>query len=1021
MVWYAAVAPRAAAAEPGDLLEEIMLRARVTAMAPRDRVRIHWVMGGWGLTAGVPVLGEITRMKVGTPNLPEIGKEDKNAGDLLDEAPQDPDILIEHGKTFDYQWLKVGVWSQEVPLSTFRGGGFVTIQAHGQKIGTASTNVVMEFEIRHKGKTLRTFSERGPDGPTVGIFLPFKELRDQSAPTPEFLNGCNGLEGYVSNKVVGLESLPWASDPLPVRYAVFSDCGGYGRGAGYGIRTTNPQLMFLEARAMRLMGMNGFRNISPPMALAIEKGEGIGKEFRRVRDNQAGGYPVVTMPNLQPWQDLDPDAGCPYNEKAKALQAAQPERHRQIAAEVAKLPVEEWWGITVDEIGSVWNSAAEGKAHMGSCPLCREAFRDYLKEHGLTPESFGATNWADIRSTFGYWSKTYRETQKDRADAQAAALPKAKIEAAKTGADMDDQTKDVLDEIAKAPGRDEPAADRPVAGSNADSDRPRIEGREVPFTKPGLALLSYYSARFLNEGSARLFTEKEKFFRAQNEAKRQALAEGRTDTPEARQPWMYSYALRGNNFLMGGSSLDFFDFYRLADNGFMYETSNRDPRVWQWDSYLCDVGRILVEKNLVERFGIVLKPHRGAGIQRALAACARDMKALYWYTYGPEWAKGDCFGGNSVYRAAVSRADRLIAAAEEVIYDGRPVPARVAVVRPFTSGVFENSASWENGKWVYTALMNAHLRVDPLDEGLLLSEDLSRYAAVYVSGSHIRKDAAAKLAAYVEQGGVLVTSGGGLARDERDESLKELDKVFGLRARQPAELWAQVPRYGSTSLGYLAPGDKAPGAGADQLEGKAPFAGRVQVRVGRETLDPEAGAEILARFGDGKAAAVRNRHGKGWAYVLGFYAGLEYGSDLMKDDFDMSTDMDPVKRAWVAQPALLAGAAPVVELSHPMCDAILLRNEPIKKSAVILINWSYRSRSVAAADANPPPAAPFRDSRFVPAESVKVAIRGVGRVVSVRSCWNRTSVPFEQKGEDVVLTLPLLEEAEVLVLDQGGS
>ena len=96
---------------------------------------------------------------------------------------------------------------------------------------------------------------------------------------------------------------------------------------------------------------------------------------------------------------------------------------------------------------------------------------------------------------------------------------------------------------------------------------------------------------------------------------------------------------------MGGHSLDFFDFYRQADNGFVYETSNRDARIWQWDSYLCDVGRVVSTARELQ-FGVYVKPHRGAPVQRALSAVSRNARMLYWYTYGPDWAKGDTFASD---------------------------------------------------------------------------------------------------------------------------------------------------------------------------------------------------------------------------------------------------------------------------------------------------------------------------------------------------------------------------------------
>jgi hypothetical protein len=1007
-----------------SLASKITLRARVIAMTPEDRVRIPWVVGGWGLTSGDPITGELTRLETRKPVLDEQPFLESRPDDLdLEDGPANPDVVTMEGRVYDYQWLNVGVWSPEVTLASLRTGRFITFQALGQKTGNRSRDVVMEFELRFEGQSIKSFTEAGPDGPTFGVILPMGLLSGYDAPPQAFLDHACGLSAYVSNKVAQLRAYPWAEDPLPVRFGILSDCGGYGIGAGYGVRTTSRSVVLAETEAMRLLGMNGFRGQSRVQAELVRSGEGLGLDFRRVKIGRAGGYPVVSSGPLKPWESPNPNAGCPYNEQALALQAAEPERLRSLMEELRESPVQEFWGLTDDEIGPVFGGAPEGRGHIGCCPHCRRAFHEFLQRKGVGLEAFGATNWADIRAFNGYWTVPYLEAKAAREAAAAAALPQPDIREVREEDVLNETVRDAIREIeAAAPEGREEELPEPESTGVAEGGV-LIGGRLAPLSPAGASLLKYYTARFINEASARLFTPKDEFFKDQNARKRRALEEGRIESPEANQPWTYCYALRGNTFLMGGSVLDFFDFYRHADNGFMYETSNRDPRIWQWDSYLCDVGRILVEKGLVERFGLYVKPHRGAPIQRALAAAAREAKVIYWYTYGPEWSKGDSFGGNATCRAAVSRADRLIAAAEDLLYEGRREPAVVAVVRPFTSFVFENNASWENGKWVYTALMNAHLQVDPLDEGLLLSEDLSRYKAIYVSGSHLRRDAAAKLAAWVEQGGTLYTSAFGLARDEANQPLTALQPVLGLPDRRPPELWRSVRRYGAVGLPGFAALTNTPAEGADALMGEGALMGAFQVRVGREILRPAPKAEVLARFGDGQVAALRHRYGNGWAYVMGFYPGLEYASDLVRGPYDMSVDLDPVKRAFVAEPARLAGAAPVVDLSHPMCDGILLRSPKPGRAAVALMNWTFRTRQDArpetADELDPaaPPRAPFRDRRFVPAESVHVTVRGIGPIASVRSCWNRESVSFEQRGADLVLTLPLLEEADVLVLE----
>jgi hypothetical protein len=551
----------------------------------------------------------------------------------------------------------------------------------------------------------------------------------------------------------------------------------------------------------------------------------------------------------------------------------------------------------------------------------------------------------------------------------------------------------------------------PEAGLELES----ILGLEAPLTEagvpgkarpalppPGLSAkgwhkLTYWSMRFVNDSSARLFSPRRDAFRAANAAKRKALEEGRTDSPEAQQPWFFMYALRGNTYLMGGSSLDFFDFYRYSDTGFMYETSNRDPRVWPWDSYLCDVGRTLREKMGLE-FGIYVKPHRGAPIQRALASAARGARCIYWYTYGPEWWKGDTFGGNTNVLALVSQAARLIAAAEPAAWEGRWArPAQVAVVRPRTSEFFGHSAQWEDGKWVYAALQHAHLAVDALDEELLMSEDLARYKAIYVTGSHLRRDVAVRLAEYVKNGGTLMTGCGGLAKDEAGDSLNDLLlPVFGLKGRTPESLWGRVSRYGATSLAGIGVLTNAPGeASVKSAGGTEPFA----LKVGWERLEPLPETTVVASFADGGAALTKHVYGKGTAWLAGFYTGMEYATGVMKPGYNTAVDFDAVKRGLVAGAALAAGAKPAVDASEPLIEGVWVVNDKTKKQAVLLMNWSYNGRA------------------SVTFSNVTVRLAGAAGVVKVHSAAQRRDVAFEPQGADLLVKLGEMREGDVLSLE----
>src|SRR5262245_13490841 len=225
--------------------------------------------------------------------------------------------------------------------------------------------------------------------------------------------------------------------------------------------------------------------------------------------------------------------------------------------------------------------------------------------------------------------------------------------------------------------------------------------------------MTYYTAMFSNVASAKLFTPVRDALAKANEEKRK--------NPSLKQPFVYSFALRGNTFLMGGHSLDFFEFYRYADNAMVYETSNRDARLWGRDSYLCDVGRILSPRMRTE-FGVYAKPHRGAPIQRALSAASRGSKLIYWYTYGPDYVKGDSFAESDGALEATARAAAILGKTEDLLYGASWASApEIAVVNPRSSELWNkltasSPAPYENGKWIYTALSAARLPVASLAE-----------------------------------------------------------------------------------------------------------------------------------------------------------------------------------------------------------------------------------------------------------------------------------------------------------------
>ncbi len=1010
----------------------VTVRARVTRLSPEQPASIQWRFGGEGL-GGTPVRGDLTTERPSSPVAPQVDANslmstgNREAGEqllALAKEPAKPDRVVVEGKTVNAVYLNPGVWSREFPISVFgrhRGNLSLTFGVEGLKSNGNVSDTELEFEFLYGGKPLKRFRVTGAQGNALGIMVPFQHLNPDGSPKPEFAQEVGSLKDYVHRKLQALKETPGLDRPVPRLYAISTDCYGFGEKGGYSIRTSDPDTFLAEFEILRFMGMNGTIGIPKFFADQRRNKIGIAAEFSRLQQGgYTGGYQIKGVDSVFAGEGVKKPApkfgdGCPYYPPNMSNVIADVVTNVELAfAKGGEVGVDQLWARTVDEIGSEFDRAPEGKAHQGCCPYCRDAFREFVRADGRTPADFGATSWEDIRSTYGYWSRTYWDSLTELTNAvlkaQAAVDSKLK-ESFDIGlqrlAGADSKSDPLMDEV-MSPGvtNKDASAELKLARKRLDELEWNGKVLEVTLTnrvsrlsQEGQMLLWYYSARFNCEASARVFEPLKKAYDAVNERKRQALARGETVTPAAKQPWAYSFSLRGNTFLLGGHSLDFFNFYRYADNAFVYETSNRDWRVWPWDSYLCDVGRSL-SRFMNKQFGIYVKAHRGAPIQRSLAAVARGVRMIYWYTYGPEYVKGDTFGGNIERLREIAWVNRIIAGGEAVTYDSDwAVPAEVAVVRPLTSEYLSGSASYENAKWVYTALMHAHIPMDALDEGLLMSEDLSRYKVIVISGSHIRRDVAARLAQWVEAGGTLITSGWGLARDEADRPLDILWPVFGLASRGAFDAWGNVPSYGGSQLGAVRKQRDAPEEA--RVTGKGALKGSFLPVVGREILEPKQAGDVMATYADGKAAVVRHRHGKGTAWVLGLHMGVEYAWEPM-----ITTDKDPKwfladKRSWLAAPVLEAGVRPVVDAEGfhglwedaALVEGHLLRNRKTGALAVVLINWSGHI-----------------------SKPVTVKIRDAGAMTSARSVATDQVFPLERKEGLLVATLPKLDEGDILLL-----
>jgi hypothetical protein len=544
-------------------------------------------------------------------------------------------------------------------------------------------------------------------------------------------------------------------------------------------------------------------------------------------------------------------------------------------------------------------------------------------------------------------------------------------------------------------------------------------------THPQQALNGYYCRLFINHSSAQLFTPLRDAVAKANARKLAALESGDRDSSTARQPWLYTYALRGNTFLLRGHSLDFFDFYRLADNGFCHETSNRDPRVWNWDSYLLDVGRMIGREQGLA-LGLYVKPHRGAPVQRALAAACRGARMIFWYTYGPDYAKGDSFSERPEALALTSKAAHLLAAAEQELWLCREEsPAQAAIIQPRPTEVWmqftadnATQAAWEDVKFTYTALTHSFVPLDPLDETMLQSPDLGRYRVIYVPGPNFTRAGSARLMEWVESGGTLVLHAGGLSRDEANQPMADLYPKLGLRSRTPVEMWKSISPYATTMLHPFndnhAPIKPVPSEAKVRFVA-GPLAGQeAQPTVGREVLDPLPQATVLARYADGTVAAIQHTLGRGKVVLLGVFAGLEYTAPQRDGEFDMQRDLVP---AWrIASAGVAANATDRPAWADQTNLELRRIINPRGQRSLAIMNFAYHvaGQRVREVDGR---ARKGNIHKLTVMQNVRITLPNADQVTEIRSAWLDKTLPIERHADgSITVVLPTLEEADVLVI-----
>jgi len=276
---------------------------------------------------------------------------------------------------------------------------------------------------------------------------------------------------------------------------------------------------------------------------------------------------------------------------------------------------------------------------------------------------------------------------------------------------------------------------------------------------------------------------------------------------------------------------------------------------------------------------------------KAVAETARGVRIWKNFSYGPNWSsheggpawRSHLWYGRPELWTANAEITREIGAVEDWLLTAKPAKAEVAILYSSSSDIWtmqSNLAFGFDRMHTWLALTHAQTPVDIIPEREI--ERLDRYKVCYLSGPNLTRAAAAKLRAWVAEGGTLwLTAGAG----QRDEFNRPLD-LLGSRTRESSD------RSLTTSTTAVEQGD------VESLEpymnaGKflSHLTSRDTVTWGDQQLevlsvkqsiavnqDPAlaTAVEVHATFSDGSPAVVINRVGEGTVYTLGFLPALSY-------------------------------------------------------------------------------------------------------------------------------------------------
>jgi hypothetical protein len=376
--------------------------------------------------------------------------------------------------------------------------------------------------------------------------------------------------------------------------------------------------------------------------------------------------------------------------------------------------------------------------------------------------------------------------------------------------------------------------------------------------------------------------------------------------------------------------------------------------------------------------GFYVNSNCGGSGQKIFGCLAAGVTWLHLYDWGPldVWADGSnsWSDSNPMEYFSILCATATLGPADEIIGKGRREPRRTAILYNRSHEIVNGGRGRLNHDWMWTfiALKHARIPVEVIIEEDLNPEDLKRYDVVFAGGINLERRHVTALKRWVEDGGLLIGTGGAGCWNVYGEPQPLSAELFGAR-----QLEAGADKQASLRRVRTPASDWYP-AGEYQSSADLAF-----------ILEPTT-AKPLGTYGGGECAATINAVGKGHAILLGFRPGWVFSHNAQSYAGGV--------REWLAAPLLKRLGRQRVEFDYGPVEATLFEHD--SGLAVTLAHFGLYAQYGGGW------ASPF-DVRL----SVQTD-RPIREVSSVR----RGPLEWKREGDRIEIKGPRLEPVDVVIL-----